>query len=542
MAKKFSALSYAHGSPQKSPVPLGNTNREKHSIALTDQHRSTYVVGTHGTGKSTFLLNSILSDIRANNKGVVVLDPHGDLAKDVLLRCPKDSADRVVYFSPNIGPQADRPLGLNPFQWSLVKEKDLKAGGILDTFTHLWYGSFDNAPTMQGTLNAVTRTLIDAYPHHPITAYSMFLLIRRDDVGDAARKYLSSFVDNVVTQYRWDLWSHRGQFISDTESSEKKISHILTSKPLLDILAQPINSKAFEFEKVLSDNGVIVVDLSGIEKESQKLLGSILMTQLVIMGKLREDRGTRTPCHIYADEFYNFAPESFVTIINEMRKYGLFCTVAHQTLAQLSDRARAAVGNCANKVFFQTNPTDADDLSKHFRIYEEKESFAKVLKEGTYGAMENKVTFDFIGQEIVTDYEFRNLPSHHLSNIPPYYALVKCARNGNPAEDYFLQMHPPQGTEDERIAEGIIRRSAGYGTPVNQVADIIEKENHFFSQMTSSTGSNKSTATKQTSSVSSKKPKKKPISNKKRKSDGSAPQRPNKEPKPNSGNKEEFWS
>ena len=43
----------------------------------------TYVVGLTGRGKSKFLQNSLVQDIIAG-RGCAVIDPHGDLAKDVL--------------------------------------------------------------------------------------------------------------------------------------------------------------------------------------------------------------------------------------------------------------------------------------------------------------------------------------------------------------------------------------------------------------------------------------------------------------------------
>jgi len=47
-----------------------------------------HVVGASGTGKSTFMLNLILQDIRGG-EGVGVLDPHGDLIDAILDRIPE---------------------------------------------------------------------------------------------------------------------------------------------------------------------------------------------------------------------------------------------------------------------------------------------------------------------------------------------------------------------------------------------------------------------------------------------------------------------
>ena len=62
-------------------APLGKSTKTGRIIRLKDPMRSTYVIGAHGTGKSTLLLNCILYDIALGDKGVTVVDPHGDLAK-----------------------------------------------------------------------------------------------------------------------------------------------------------------------------------------------------------------------------------------------------------------------------------------------------------------------------------------------------------------------------------------------------------------------------------------------------------------------------
>jgi len=527
--KEPSAITYALGGAVTAPA-IGISNRSKEKVHITDQRRSTHIIGTHGTGKSTLLLNSFLSDVKSNDKGVVLLDPHGDLARDAISRCPEEHADRVIYFSPNIGPQIERPLGLNPFEWSSRSEFELKAGAILDTFTHLWYGDFSSTPTLQHTLEVTTKTLLNAYPSHATSFYHMFLMMRRDEIGKSARNFLSEFVsNNPALLYRWELWnSKKGQFERDTESSEKKINHIIATKPLLDILAQPKTAKCLNFEELLSNRGVLVVNLEGIDKEGQKLIGSIILTQLAVMGRLRRDKATREPCHIYADEFYNFAPASFVTIINELRKFGLFCTLAHQSLAQLDTDAKAAVGNCANKVIFQVNPSDAKELASHFRILEESISLKYIPKEES---RLNSDSFSDIVREHVVEQTWIDLPAGHLSNMPPYYALAKCAKGSDLAQDNLVKTFPPKGVDEERVAEKIINRSAQHGTPLSDLVDIIERENNLFQTLAQPQKENKTNSSVRNDNV-----------NKSSKSDRPKPNREKPEPEPTSKqDKKVFW-
>jgi len=58
-------------------------------LYVPEEDRSThvYVIGSSGTGKSKGLANWILEDLR-NERGCGVIDPHGDLIKDVIGNFP----------------------------------------------------------------------------------------------------------------------------------------------------------------------------------------------------------------------------------------------------------------------------------------------------------------------------------------------------------------------------------------------------------------------------------------------------------------------
>jgi DNA helicase HerA-like ATPase len=69
-------------------LKLGYTHDDVGNLAglyLDDEDRSThlYVIGSSGVGKSKGLATWILDDIQ-NGSGCGVIDPHGDLIRDVI--------------------------------------------------------------------------------------------------------------------------------------------------------------------------------------------------------------------------------------------------------------------------------------------------------------------------------------------------------------------------------------------------------------------------------------------------------------------------
>src|SRR5215216_3412040 len=109
-----------HGWGGEQPLLLRRVDRRQHL----------YVVGKTGTGKTTLLRNLILQDIEAG-EGVGVIDPHGDLAKDLLEHVPPWRIDDVVYFDPA---DLEWPLAFNLLAERPGRAKHLAASGIVSAF------------------------------------------------------------------------------------------------------------------------------------------------------------------------------------------------------------------------------------------------------------------------------------------------------------------------------------------------------------------------------------------------------------------------
>lgn len=86
--------------PGPGAKPLGVTDtghRRPVALRVPDARHHLHVLGATGSGKSTLLATMILADAQAG-RGLVVIDPKGDLVTDVLSRLPRSAADRVVLF------------------------------------------------------------------------------------------------------------------------------------------------------------------------------------------------------------------------------------------------------------------------------------------------------------------------------------------------------------------------------------------------------------------------------------------------------------
>ena len=73
-------------------------DRRVFGIREPDRLSHMYVIGKTGTGKSTLLERLILSDVEAGD-GLVLVDPHGDLAERIAARIPERRKDDLIYLN-----------------------------------------------------------------------------------------------------------------------------------------------------------------------------------------------------------------------------------------------------------------------------------------------------------------------------------------------------------------------------------------------------------------------------------------------------------
>src|ERR1700730_12371473 len=103
-----------------------------------ERERHVYIVGKSGSGKSTILFNLAMGDI-SRGEGVAVIDPHGDLALDILDAIPRSRINDVCYLDVT---DTERPVGLNPVTRIAPERRALAAAGIVSAFKHLWSDSW----------------------------------------------------------------------------------------------------------------------------------------------------------------------------------------------------------------------------------------------------------------------------------------------------------------------------------------------------------------------------------------------------------------
>jgi Type IV secretion-system coupling protein DNA-binding domain len=355
--------------PSKGSLVLGRTGPFSFfpKLHLRKEHRAThmYVLGITGQGKSKLLEYCLFQDIMAG-RGCGVLDPHTDLARDLLCYLSgrgffKELANRkrIIYFDPS------RRDYLVPFNVLAAGHSPYStAVNVLEAFRRTWPESLREAPRFTNILLASLLVLIA----NGLTLAELPRLL-------TDKKYREALLEKVgdpeivsVFHHRLDRWGREEPLI--LESILNKVSAFTLNPVLRLILGQKENQ--LDFRRIMDEGKVLIADLGRCDGETRRLLGSLIVTGIEQAALSRKDESARArrPFYFYVDEFQDFcANESSITtlsqILSESRKFGLHLTLAHQTLGQMtSERLRAALGNIGTKIVFAVDRSDAEIMAK----------------------------------------------------------------------------------------------------------------------------------------------------------------------------------
>ncbi|MHB1850276.1 MAG: type IV secretory system conjugative DNA transfer family protein [Acidimicrobiales bacterium] len=332
------------------------------SLAVPDARYHLHVMGATGSGKSTLLTNLVLEDVAAG-RGVVVIDPKGDLITDLCHRLPEGAEARTVLVDPE---DPDAAPVLNVLSGP---DPDLAVDNLVGIFRSIFSAFW--GPRTDDVLRSACLTLLR---HSAATGTSTSLAdVPRLLSDDEFRKPRIAVVsaDTVGlggfwTSYEQMSEASRAQVIGPVMN---KLRAFLLRDFVRSVVGRPDSS--FDMGQVL-DGGICLVRVpKGIlGEETARLLGSFVVAKVwqTATHRARLGQAARVDASLVVDEAQNFLhlPRSFDEMLAEARGYRLSMVLAHQHLGQLPKELREAVSaNARTKVWFSMSPEDAHALSRH---------------------------------------------------------------------------------------------------------------------------------------------------------------------------------
>ncbi len=353
MPKAGILLGYNEFRGEKTPVYMSTEDRMRHM----------YVIGQTGTGKTVFLKNMIIQDIK-NGDGCCFIDPHGTDIQEVLANIPKERLDDVIYFDPAY---TERPMGLNMLEYDVryPEQKTFVVNELLKIFEQLFDMKTSGGPAF-GQYFRNSCLLLMEDPDSGMTLLEISRVLSDKEFRDMK---LSKCKNPIIKQFWISAESTSGDqsLANFVPYITSKFDVFISNDIMRPVIAQ--EKSVFNFRKIMDEKKILLVNLAKgrLGEINANLLGLIIvgkiqmaaLSRVDMFGKKMED------FYLYIDEFQNVTTDSIESILSEARKYRLSLTVAHQYVEQLEDNIRDAVfGNVGSMAIHRVSQENAEIFAK----------------------------------------------------------------------------------------------------------------------------------------------------------------------------------
>jgi len=341
---------------------------------VIDSFNHTFVDGVSGVGKSTLLEDVAIQLIRAG-KPLLYMDPHGTSARRILGYIPKRFSERVVY----INPLSKKVPGISIFCGKTKEEKELdimSLSSILKSTAGDAWG-FETANVIDGAATAAVESL-----DHPTMAHVYLFIVRK-----LVREKMIAAADNPLLT---DFALEYDEGLRASERMAKFAPSINKLKPFVRPIIRTIFNQRANLPLIdLMNRAVVIVDLDKgkIGDMNAALIGSAILNHIGIYA-FRRPATNREDFTIIVDEFQSFSHGiNWTTFFAELRKYGIRCWLATQSVTQVPDQWMDSIlGNVNNLICFAVGDRDAEriaaaygdpSLAQHLIWLDDHEFYAK---------------------------------------------------------------------------------------------------------------------------------------------------------------------
>ena len=305
------------------------------------------------------MLRLALSDIESGNSALVI-DPKGDLVRDILESYPKSREDDLVI----IAPTSERPIGINPFD--LINygiSPELLTQHLMAIFQDLFSDNWRirSSDVLSHAILTLTKT-----KHATLLMLPQLLTNKH-----FRQTLLKGIHDPFGVESFWNYYDS----LSQGEQTQL-ISPVLNKlrqvfiHPSLKYLFGQTNNK-FSLADLYFKRKVVLVSLNKgvLGAESARFLGSIIvsLTWSLALHRASIPPEKRHRVSLFIDELQDYLrlPTSLSDALIQARGLGVSLTLAHQYRHQLTQEIKMAIdANCKNKICFGLDMNDAQDMAR----------------------------------------------------------------------------------------------------------------------------------------------------------------------------------
>ena len=349
--------------------------------------------------------------------GLVVLDPHGDLLTMLLgIIPPERQADVVVLDLADVA----YPVGLNPLDVTLGRDRDKAVENLLLIFSHIWTRYW--GPRMENAIEYALKTLYEMNadivasnpeqgPDLQYTLLDVAPLLQNDEFRNRQLHIVEKRDPELARwwfRYYQDLDPRMRQDIINPVLT--KMAKFASSRVARRIIGQ--GRTTLDLAQAVQRGQILLVNTARgiVGADTAALIGATVLGLLRVSleEQVRHPSAERRRIHILVDEFQTVPGADYGALLAELRKFGASFTLATQTLASLDalDRElrKTVLANIDNLLVFQTSADDARFLESEL---------------------------DYV------------VDAHDLINLDPFTCYAKLSLDGRRLPVFSLTLAPP---------------------------------------------------------------------------------------------------
>jgi hypothetical protein len=275
---------------------------------LTEKEQAYHaaVFGASGSGKSKLLQNVFLQHL-AKEHGVGLIDLHADLVVDILKSLiaksyfhRSDAFENLIFLDFSNG-------WFVPFNvLNRTYDAHTTALNALEGMIRVW-PKLETAPLFQTLFLAAVSALIAC--RLPITPYLYHILTD----GEFRKACLLRVTDPLIHQTFTNYYEQLGREQAQAAGSTLRRAFLLSFSPIIrNALGQPDNW--LDFRTMMNRGKSVIISLGGLEDETKRLIGAMLMIGIEQAALSRKDVAERRPFTLLVDEWGSFAAQELTIL------------------------------------------------------------------------------------------------------------------------------------------------------------------------------------------------------------------------------------
>jgi hypothetical protein len=334
-------------------------------LPLSQVH--TYIVGGTGSGKSELMKNMIYDRMKRAKSAVIVIDPKGDLSREVSRwKENAENPERLVYFDPILF-ENKTPI-INPFDLGDKSKNNIQRA------------IFELRQSFDQILSQIEGGFTPAMKN--ILGHILSIILRNGgSLGDVHRFLDKNLNADLLKQGQnstdeQDNTFFNGEFLEknievSTNGIKGRLGLLLQNQVFRDITT---GSSTIDLGQAIKDKKLIVFNLSkGVLTRDYSAFYGKLIVSLILIESMRNAQNIDNPKYrpqidLFIDEFQNYITPAVGEIVAEARAYGVRLTVATQLIGQGMEKSleRLILTNTDTKIIGWSSIENREAMSKQF--------------------------------------------------------------------------------------------------------------------------------------------------------------------------------